>query len=309
MKAVCIHEFGGAEVLRVEDLPRPTPGPGELLIEVRAASVNPVDYKTREGRYPAVRAEQLPVVLGRDVAGVVAGLGEGVSRFSVGDEVFAMLPPDRGGYVEWVTAPAEVCARKPRRLDLIQAASAPLAALSAWPGAFTYGRLVAGQKVLIHGASGGVRGRLRCSSSALKRLEVYATAAGDARELLESLGADRVIDYHTEAFEEIVSDVDLVYDLIGGATERRSWQVLKRGGCFVSTVHEPDADKVLEAGVMACRYTARADGDQLRKIAALIDSGQVSVIIDRVFPLEEAAEAERHLENDHVTGKVVLEVG
>ncbi|HXV01368.1 MAG TPA: NADP-dependent oxidoreductase [Caulobacteraceae bacterium] len=307
MKAVCIHQFGDADVLQVEDLPRPEPAAGEVLIEVRAASVNPVDYKIREGRYPAVRADQLPVILGRDVAGMVAGLGAGVTRFERGDEVFAMLPPDRGGYVEWVTAPADVCARKPRRLDMIQAASVPLAALTAWQGLFTYGRLEAGQKVLIHGASGGV-GPFAVQFAALTGAEVYATAAGDARDLVESLGAHRVIDYHTEAFEEIVNDIDLVYDLIGGATERRSWQVLRRGGCFISTVQEPDPDKILETGVMACRYTARADGDQLRRIAALIDEGKVRVIIDRVFPLEEAAAAERHLEKDHVTGKVVLDV-
>ena len=307
MKAVCIHEFGGAEVLKVEELPRPRPGPGEVLIEVRAASVNPVDYKTREGRYPPVGADQLPVVLGRDVAGVIAGLGAGVDSFSEGDPVFAMLPPDRGGYVEWVTAPAEVCARKPRCLDMVQAASVPLAALTAWQGLFTYGRLQAGQTVLIHGASGGV-GPYAVQFAALRGAEVIATAAGDARELVESLGADKVIDYHTEAFEELVSDVDLVYDLIGGATERRSWQVLARGGCYVSTVQQPDPDRVLAAGVMACRYTAQTDGEQLRRIAALIDEGRVRVIIDRVFPLAEAGEAERHLQDDHVTGKVVLKV-
>ncbi|HEY2177658.1 MAG TPA: NADP-dependent oxidoreductase, partial [Caulobacteraceae bacterium] len=189
MKAVCIHEFGGADVLRVEDLPRPEPGPGEVLIEVRAASVNPVDYKIREGRYPAVRAEQLPVILGRDVAGMVAAVGEEVTRFKAGDEVFAMLPPDRGGYVEWVTAPAEVIARKPRRLDMIQAASVPLAALTAWQGLFTFGRLEEGQKVLIHGASGGV-GPFAVQFAAMKGAEVYATAAGDARALVESLGAN-----------------------------------------------------------------------------------------------------------------------
>jgi NADPH:quinone reductase-like Zn-dependent oxidoreductase len=218
-----------------------------------------------------------------------------------------MLPPDRGGYVEWVTAPAEACALKPGCLDMIQAASVPLAALTAWQGLFTYGRLKAGQSVLIQGASGGV-GLFAVQFAALVGAEVFATAAGDARDLVESLGADRVIDYHNEAFEEIVSDIDLVYDLIGGATERRSWQVLKRGGCFVSTVQQPDPDRILEAGVMACRYTARSDGEQLRRIAALIDEGRVKVIIDRVFPLEEAAAAELHLQNDHVTGKVVLEV-
>ena len=307
MKAVRIHEFGGAEVLRIEDLPRPEPSPGEVLIEVRAASVNPVDSKIREGRFPAVTADQLPVVLGRDVAGIVAAIGGGVSQFAIGDEVMAMLPPDRGGYVEWVAAPASACAMKPANLDMVQAASVPLAALTAWQGLFVYGRLQAGQSVLIHGASGGV-GSFAAQFARLADADVLVTAAGDARNLLESLGADRFIDYHNEAFEDVASDVDLVFDLIGGATAARSWQVLKRGGCFVSTVHEPDPDKVLAAAVMACRYTTRPDGHQLRQIARLIEEDKLRVVIDRVFPFAQAADAERHLENDHIQGKVVIEV-
>ncbi|HEX3916402.1 MAG TPA: NADP-dependent oxidoreductase [Caulobacteraceae bacterium] len=307
MKAVRIHEFGSADVLKVEDLPRPSPAAGEVLIEVRAASVNPVDYKIREGKYPPVKAEQLPVTLGRDAAGVVTRLGGGVTAVAEGDEVFVMLPPDRGGYAEWVTAPASLCAIKPISLDMIQAASVPLAALTAWQGLFTYGELTEGQRVLIHGASGGV-GPFAVQLAVAKGAEVYATASAENRAFVESLGARRVIDYRAERFEDVVHDLDLVYDLIGGETEARSWQVLKRGGRLISTVHEPDAGRAAEAGVIARRYTCQPNGGQLAEIARLIDGGQIKVSIDKVFPLDEAAAAERRLQHDHVTGKVVLDV-
>jgi NADPH:quinone reductase-like Zn-dependent oxidoreductase len=307
MKAIRIHEFGDTGVLELEELPEPIPAAGEVLIEVRAASVNPVDYKIREGKYPAVTSEMLPVTLGRDVAGVIAAVGEGATDFETGDEVFAMLPPNRGGYAEWVTAPAEICAAKPVRLDMVQAASVPLAALTAWQGLFTYGGLKAGQRVLIHGASGGV-GPFAVQFAKVRGAKVFATASAETRAFVEGLGADRVIDYQAERFEEIVKGADLVYDLVGGETEDRSWQVLERGGTLISTVHQPDAAKAAEAGVTARRYTAQADGGQLREIAKLIDDGKVRVAIDRVYPLDQAAEAERHLENDHVVGKVVLEV-
>jgi NADPH:quinone reductase-like Zn-dependent oxidoreductase len=307
MKAVRIHEFGGLDVLKLEDLPQPVPAAGEVLIEVRAAGVNPVDYKIREGKYPPVTADKLPVTLGRDVAGVIAGAGEGVTDFQVGDEVFVLLPPDRGGYAEWAAAPAGVCASKPAVLDMVQAASVPLAALTAWQGLFTHGGLKAGQRVLIHGASGGV-GLFAVQFAKVKGAEVFATASAESRTIVEGFGADRVIDYHAERFEEIVRDADLVYDLIGGETQDRSWQVLKRGGTLISTVREPDAARAAAAGVTAKRYTAQPDGGQLKEIAALIDDGRVKVAIDRVYPLREAAEAERHLEDDHVVGKVVLKV-
>ena len=307
MKAVRIHEFGGVDVLKFEDLPKPVPEPGEVLIEVKAASVNPVDYKIREGKYPAVTADKLPMTLGRDVAGVVDALGEGVVTFQAEDAVFAMLPPDRGAFAEWVRAPAEVCAIKPARLDMVQAASVPLAALTAWQGLFTHGALNQGQRVLIHGASGGV-GSFAVQFAKIKGAEVFATASSENRAYVESLGADRVIDYHAERFEAVVRDADLVYDLIGGETQDRSWQVLKRGGTLVSTVGQPDAAKAAAAGVTAKGYGAQPDGGQLRQIAALIDAGRVKIAIDAVYALGEAAEAERHLQDDHVVGKVVLKV-
>jgi NADPH:quinone reductase-like Zn-dependent oxidoreductase len=307
MKAVRIHEFGGVDVLKLEDLPKPAPGPGEVLIEVKAASVNPVDYKTREGQYPPVTADTLPVTLGRDVAGVVEAIGEGVTTFRAQDPVFAMLPADRGGYAEWVRAPADVCAVKPAALDMIQAASVPLAALTAWQGLFTHGGLNQGQRVLIHGASGGV-GSFAVQFAKIKGAEVFATASAGNLAYVESLGADRVVDYHAERFEDVVHDADLVYDLVGGETQDRSWRVLKRGGTLVSTVSQPDAGKATAAGVTAKRYAAQPDGGQLKQIAALIDAGRVKVAIDAVYALAEAAEAERHLRDDHVVGKVVLKV-
>ncbi|WP_158915660.1 NADP-dependent oxidoreductase [Caulobacter sp. S45] len=308
MKAVRIHEFGGPEVLKLEELPQPEAGPGELLIEVQAASANPVDYKIRKGDYPAVKADQLPIVLGRDIAGIVQKLGIGVSDFVEGDEVFTMLPQDRGAFAEWVAAPANVCALKPASLDMVQAASVPLAALTAWQGLFDHGGLKAGQRVLIHGATGGV-GPFAVQFARAKGAEVFATASSDGIEFVKGLGAHRAIDYRAERFEDIVHDVDLVYDLIGGETEDRSWQVLKRGGALISTVHEPDAEKAAKAGVQASRYTAQPNGEQLREIARMIDAGEVKVTLDKVFPLASAAEAETHLENDHVRGKVVLTVG
>jgi NADPH:quinone reductase-like Zn-dependent oxidoreductase len=307
MKAIRIHAFGDLDRLQLENLPRPVPADDEVLIHVRAASVNPVDYKIREGRYPAVKAEQLPVTLGRDVAGVVAQLGKAVSGFKVDDEVFAMLPPDRGGYADWVAARAAVCAPKPSSLDFVQAAAVPLAALTAWQGLFTHGGLKGGERVLIHGASGGV-GPFAVQFAAWRKAEVFATASADSRAFVQDLGAARVIDYRAERFEDIVHDVDLVFDMIGADTEARSWGVLKPGGRLVSTVHEPDPDKAAAARVSAMRYTCQPDGGQLRQIAALIDDGHVRVTIDSVYPLERGADAQRHLQDDHVTGKVVLQV-
>ncbi len=307
MKAVRIHEFGDAGVLRVEDLPEPVLGEDEALILVRAASVNPVDYKIRKGGYPAVKQSQLPIILGRDVSGVVSRVGQSTQGVKVGDEIFAMVPQDRGGYAEQVTVPARLCAPKPRTLDFVQAASVPLAALTAWQGLFDHGGLKAGQRVLIHGASGGV-GSFAVQFAKVKGAEVFATASAEALDYVRGLGADRVIDYKAERFEDIVQDADLVYDLIGGETEARSWRVLKRGGTLVSTVHEPDAEKAAAAGVRATRYTCQPSGEQLAEIGGLIDAGKVKVTIDKVFPLTEAAAAERHLEDDHVVGKVVLEV-
>ncbi len=308
MKAIRIHEFGGPEVMRLDEVAKPTPGPGEVLIAVKAASLNPVDYKTREGKFPPVKADQLPLVLGRDVAGVATAFGEGASALAVDDEVYAMLPTEVGAFAEWVAIPARLVAKKPKSLDMLQAASVPLAALTAWQGLFDHGGLRAGQSVLIHGASGGV-GLFAVQFARAAGAQVFATCSVGQKALVEEIGATRAIDYKNERFEEIARELDLVFDLVGGETQDRSWRTLKRGGALICTMQEPDQGKAEAAGVRAERYTAEPRGDQLAEIGKMIDDGQVRVILDKVFPLDEAADAENHLQNDHVVGKVVLSVG
>jgi NADPH:quinone reductase-like Zn-dependent oxidoreductase len=305
MKAVRIHEFGGPDTLKVEDLPLPEPGAGEVRIRVMAASVNPVDYKMRNGGY--LPPEALPLTLGRDVAGVVDAVGPGAADFRVGDAVFAMLDRDHGGYVEFVAQKAENCARKPARVDFIQAAAVPLAGLTAWQGLFDHGGLSAGQRVLIHGAGGGV-GHMAVQLARARGADVIATCSTADVEFVKGLGATEVIDYKTERFEDRVQDVDMVFDLVAGDTQERSWEVLKDGGALISTLKEPDQAKAQAKRARAARYMAQPNGRELAEIAALIDNGQVMPRIDRVFPLDEAARAEDTLEHEHVRGKIVLEV-
>ena len=305
MKAVRIHDFGGPEALRLEDLPRPEPGPREVLIRVMAASVNPVEYKIRQGGY--LPKEALPLTLGRDVAGVVEAVGVEVAKFRPKDDVYAMLDRSHGGYAEYVVEAMENCAVPPGRLDFVQAAAVPLAGLTAWQGLFDHGHLTAGQRVLIHGAAGGV-GHFAVQFARARGAEVIATCSGEDAAFVRDLGASQVIDYHAERFEDGVRDVDLVFDLVAGETQDRSWAVLKDGGALVSTLKEPDPAKAAAKHARGVHYMAHPSGAQLAEIAQLIEAGEVDPTIDRVFPLDAAAEAERKLETEHVRGKVVLDL-
>ncbi len=305
MKAIRIHRFGGPEVLEIEDLPNPAPGDGEILVRVLASSVNPVDYKLRNGE--GAKAEQLPMAMGRDVAGFVERVGPGVEDFGVDDRLYAMLPMERGGQANLAVLPATACAAWPGRLDPIAAAAVPLAALTAWQGLFDQGGLRGGQHVLIHGAAGGV-GHLAVQFARARGARVTATASGEDRDFVGDLGAERVIDYKAERFEDVVSNVDLVLDLIGGETQDRSWQVLRRGGALVSTLKAPSPEKAAEHGVRATNFMVHPDGGQLREIADLIEAGEVTPHVDRVFAFEQVADAQRFLEQSHVRGKIVLQV-
>ena len=305
MRAIRIHAFGGPEVLRIEELPDPEPGRGEMLVRVLASSVNPVDYKIRTGAH--AKPEQLPIAMGRDMAGFVERVGPGAEGFATDDRVYAMLPMERGGHADLVAVPASACAVWPGRLDPIGAASVPLAAPTAWQGLFDQGQLGAGQHVLIHGAGGGV-GHLAVQFARARGARVTVTAGGEDRDFLTYLGADQVVDHRTERFEEVVSEVDLVLDLIGGETQDRSFAVLRRGGVLVSTLTPPSPDKAAEHGVRATDFMARPDGAQLAEIAGLIEAGEVTPRVDRVFPFEQVADAQRFLEQEHVRGKVVLQV-
>jgi NADPH:quinone reductase-like Zn-dependent oxidoreductase len=305
MKAVRIHQFGGPETLKVEELARPEPQPDEVLVRIIAASVNPVDYKIRNGGL--LPEKDLPMTLGRDLAGVVEGTGADVGRYKHGDAVYALLDQDRGGYAEFVAVKMEHCAAKPERLGFVQAAAVPLAGLTAWQGLFDNGKLVSGQRVLIHGAAGG-GGHFAVQFARAKGATVIATCSAKDVEFVLSLGAAEVIDYHAGKFEDQIDPVDLVYDLVGGETQDRSWKVLKDGGTMVSTLAEPDQAKAAAKHARGAHYMAHPDGDQLAEIAKLIDAGEVTPTIANVFPLQGAAEAERVLESDHVRGKIVLDV-
>lgn len=308
MKAVCIHSFGGPEVLKVEDVDIPQPKDDEVLIKVHAASVNPIDYKIRAGQFPPVKQQQLPKVLGRDVSGTVERCGRVVRNFSQGDAVYAVLDGGSGGYAEYATVKADVCSRKPERLDYSAAAAVPLAGLTAWQGLFDEGNLHAGQRVLIHGGAGGV-GHLAIQFAKAKGATVCTTVSTQDVEFVRSLGADEVIDYKSERFEDKLHDVDLVFDLVAGDTQERSWAVLKDGGTMISTLAKPSEIKAREHNARATSYVAHPDGGELAEIARLIDAGKVKPHVVASYPLDHAAQAQQKLEREHPHGKVVLEVG
>jgi NADPH:quinone reductase-like Zn-dependent oxidoreductase len=306
MKAIVIHAFGSPEVLKVEELPMPVPRADEVLVRVNAASVNPVDYKTRSGKYPAVKKDQLPLVLGRDISGVVEQCGSAVSQFRKGDEVYAMLDREHGGYAEYVIVKDRDLAAKPEELNFIEAAAVPLAAVTAWQGLFDHGDLKAGQHVLIHGGAGGV-GHLAVQCAKARGARVSTTASREDLEFVRSLGADQVID-KAEPFEKSVTNVDLVFDLVDGETQERSWAVLKQGGVMISTLSQPSAERAKARAARAEHYMAQPDAAELREIGDLIDAGKVRPHIEAVFRLAEAGAAQRQLETKHNRGKIVLQV-
>jgi NADPH:quinone reductase-like Zn-dependent oxidoreductase len=306
MKAIVIHAFGSPEVLKVEELPMPVPKADEVLVKVNAASVNPVDYKTRSGKYPSIKKDQLPLVLGRDISGTVEQCGSAVSKFRKGDEVYAMLDREHGGYAEYVIVKDRDLAAKPEHLNFIEAAAVPLAAVTAWQGLFDHGDLKAGQHVLIHGGAGGV-GHLAVQCAKARGARVSTTASKEDLEFVRSLGADQVID-KAAPFEKSVTNVDLVFDLVNGETQERSWAVLKQGGVMISTLSQPSAERAKARAARAEHYVAQPDAAELREIGDLIDAGKVRPHIEAVFRLAEAGAAQRQLETRHNRGKIVLQV-
>jgi NADPH:quinone reductase-like Zn-dependent oxidoreductase len=306
MKAVRIHRFGGPEVLTTDGVSWPQPKDDEVLVRVHAASVNPVDYKIRSGAY-SVKEDQLPYTLGRDLSGTVELLGTRAHTLKQGDPIFAFIGMDRGTYAEYVVVKAMEMAAKPDRLDHLHAAAVPLAGLTALQGLFDQGQLQAGQRVLIHGGAGGV-GHLAIQFAKAKGATVLTTVSGSDLDFVRELGADEAIDYKSERFEDRARDVDLVFDLIAGDTQDRSWGVLKPGGILVSTLGQPPAEKAAQHNARAAGYRAQPNPAQLGEIGRLIDDGKVRVVVDKVFPLAEAGAAQQYLERTHVRGKVVLRV-
>lgn len=306
-KSVRVHAFGGPEVLRVEPVPIPQAKDDEVLVRVAAASLNPVDYKTREGEFPPVGEDALPAILGRDLAGTIEAVGTRAHyMLRQGDPVFAFIGFDRGGQSEYVVVKALELAAAPASIDLVHAAAVPLAGMTAWQGLFDHGGLQAGQRVLIHGGAGGV-GHLAVQFAKAKSATVFATAGTDDLDYVRSIGADTVIDYKNQRFEDVATDIDLVLDLVGGETQTRSFAVLRDGGTLVSTLDVAEPDKGRDRNIRVPeRWLAQANTKQLGEIAALIDAGKVKVEVAAVFPVEDAPSAYERLENGHVRGKIVL---
>jgi NADPH:quinone reductase-like Zn-dependent oxidoreductase len=302
-----IHRFGGPEVLTADEVEFSQPDASQVLVAVKAASVNPVDYKIRKGQYPAVKEDRLPYTLGRDVSGVVEKRGAQATLFEVGDEVLGMVDIGGGGYAEKAVLNQRALTLKPRSIDHVHAAAIPLAGQTAWQGLFRHGDLKSGQSVLIHGGSGGV-GHFAIQFAKAVGARVLTTVSTDNMEFARSLGADVVIDYKKQRFEDHASHLDMVFDLIDGETRERSWRLLKPGAILVSTLTEPSQDTAKRFGVRALRYTVEADGSELADIVGLVASGKVKPYIQRTYPLLEAAQALAAVEQGKSVGKIVLSV-
>jgi NADPH:quinone reductase-like Zn-dependent oxidoreductase len=308
MKAIRIHRYGGPEALQYEDAPRPQPQAGEVLIRVHAAGVNPIDWKVRVGHVKDFWPHKFPLILGWDLSGVVEELGRGVSRFKIGDEVYSVPDPTRNGaYADYIVVRESELALKPNSLHHIRAAAVPLAALTAWQSLFDTAQLQPRQRVLIHAGSGGV-GHFAVQLAKWKGAYVFATASTKNQELLRELGADETIDYTTQRFEDVARNVDIVLDPIGGDTQERSWQVLKKGGALLSLVQPPSAEKAKELGVRAAFVASHPNGAQLAEIARLIDSRKLKPIVERILPLLEVRRAHELSQSGHTCGKIVLRV-
>ena len=308
MQAVRLHSYGGPEVLVLEEVPRPQAGDGEVLIRVHAAGINPLDWKVRAGHVKAWLKHRLPLTPGWDVSGVVEAVAPDVTAYKVGDEVYGMLNfMLNGAYADYVATRTMHLALKPRSVDHIRAGAAPLTSLTAWQSLFDVAKLESGQTVLIHAASGGV-GHFAVQLAKWKGARVIGTTSAGNESFVRELGAHEVIDYRTTGFEEVVKDVDVVLDTIGGDTQHRSWQVLKKGGILVSTlgISSPDAGRKYEVrgeGIMV-----HPDPAQLGYIAELIDKGNLRPAITEILPLFEAARAQELSQTGHVRGKIVLQV-
>ncbi|MEU6104615.1 NADP-dependent oxidoreductase [Streptomyces flaveolus] len=309
MRAISQDTLGGPEVLREVRLERPEPRPNEVLVRVRAAGVNPTDWKHRaNGGFLG----EPPFVLGWDVSGVVEAVGIGVAAFRPGDEVFGMLsyPFGHGSHAEYVTAPARTFTHKPAGIDHVQAGALPLVSLTAWQALVERADLREGQRVLIHAAAGGV-GHVAVQIAKARGAHVIGTASAGKHEFLRSLGVDETVDYRETDVTEAVKDVDVVLDTIGGETSLRSLRVLRPGGIVVSILPVGSDEFFEEAerlGVRAVRMLVDADRADMREIAGLVESGRLRATIEKTFPLADAALAHELGETGRTTGKLVLVV-
>jgi NADPH:quinone reductase-like Zn-dependent oxidoreductase len=311
MKAAQIDNYGGSEVVKINDnAPKPTVSQGQLLIKVYAAGVNPVDWKIREGYMRQMAPLKFPATLGGDFSGVVVEVGEGISVFKKGDEVYGQASIIRGGsgsFAEFASADANTTARKPKNASHVEAAALPLTGVSAWQALVDHIGLSRGEKILIHGGAGGI-GSIAIQLA--KHLGAYVATTVSAKDIqyVKELGADEAIDYKNQSFEDLVHDYDAVYDTVGGETYVRSFKVLKKGGIIVSMLEQPRADLMEQYGVNAIGLFTQVNSERLSKLAELVEKNAIKVHVEKTFPLERAGEALAYLQKGHPRGKVVLKI-
>ncbi|GAA2192008.1 MULTISPECIES: NADP-dependent oxidoreductase [Streptomyces] len=306
MHAIVQSAFGGPEVLTHTETDVPEPGPGEVLLRVAGAGVNPGDAVLRSGRVPEL--VPLPWTPGNDVSGVVERVGDGVTRFAPGDRVYGLLPVlRRGAYAEFTAVPADALAPAPKNLDLVHAGAVPLVAFTAWQALAVLARVRPGDRVLIHAAAGGV-GHVAVQLAKELGAHVIGTARASRHDLLRELGADELIDYTTTDFRTAVAPVDAVLDLVGGSYGPRSLDVLRPGGILVGASIDPGTDEQ-QAAARGLRYAwvaSEPSGELLEQVTERIEAGRLRVTLQQTYPLAEAAEAHRAIESKRTTGKIVL---
>jgi alcohol dehydrogenase len=310
MKAAQITGYGGQDVLQVNnDVPKPVPSKGQVLVKVHSAAVNPFDAKVREGAYKEHIQLNLPATLGGDAAGTIEAIGEDVSGFSVGQAVYgeANAAGGQGSLAEFTLVASNQVAPKPEKLDFNQAAALPLAATSAYQAIVDHIQLKAGQKILIHGAGGGI-GSMAVQMAKHIGADITATASTKDLDYVKQIGAGTVIDYTKEDFSTLDKDYDAVFDTVGGETTEKSYTVLKPGGVLVSMASQENPELVQQYNITFISQQTKSTTEHLAGVTKLVDSGELQVNIDKVFTLDEAAKALEYLKTGHPRGKVVVQV-
>lgn len=306
MKAIVAREYGGPEVLKLEQIPVPEPKQDEVLVQVTASGVNPADPLILGGKYAKEFGTHLPLVLGYDMAGTVVKAGAKVTKLKVGDPVYAYLLWG-GGWAEYCISNETESAIKPKSLSFADASSVPLAALTAWQALIDAGNIQKGQTVLIHGGSGGV-GSFAIQIAKARGARVIATASTANQDLLKQLGADVAIDYTKQKFEDLVHDVDFALLPVGGETMTRTYGVMKKGGVIATLVSRADPAELQKRGIRAAPIFSHPDARELGEITKLIEAGKIKPVVSQVLPLTEAAKATAQAETHHTRGKIVLKI-
>ena len=312
MKAAQITKYGGSEVVQInQSTPVPNdPSAGKVLVNIRAAGVNPADWKFRDGFFKQMMPLKFPSTLGWDFSGVIEKLGEGVSDYKQGDEVYGQASEITGGsgaFAEMALATAGSIAHKPKALSHEQAAGLPTVGVSAWQALVETIGLTDGQKILIHGGAGGI-GSIAIQMAKYRGAHIATTVRANDMQYVKELGADEIIDYQTQNFDDLLHDYDAVYDNVGGETYTRSFKILKKGGIIVSMLEQPNQQLMEQFGVKAIFQFTQVNRERLTKLAQWVDQNNIRVNVDRAFPLEEAGKALDYQKDVHPRGKVVVEI-